>query len=184
MASYTRNYGGSTMVQLIQAVDDELTTAEAAIDALELGVFRRTVTSLTAASPDALTAANSGTLYTFNRAAGVAVVLPAIGASDVGIFFDFFFETTATGDHTITAQAADLLKGGVWMPDFNAAVDAATREAIWFAADGTDDLIITMNGTTKGGKVGSWLRLTAASATSWAVEGVVAGDGTIVTPFS
>jgi hypothetical protein len=141
--------------------------------------YRRPLTSFTTASPTALTAAESGTQYTFNRAAGVAVVLPAVTAAEVGVFYDFFFETTATGDHTITAQAADLLIGGVGIQDFDTANTGA-----YFAADGSDDLIITMNGTTKGGKKGSWLRLTVSSATSWTVQGTLFGDGALATPFS
>jgi hypothetical protein len=142
-------------------------------------LYRRPVTSFTTASPTALTAADSGTQYNFNRAAGVAVVLPAVTASEVGVFYDFFFETTATGDHTITAQAADLLIGAVRIEDFDTA-----NTGTMFAADGSDDLIITMNGTTKGGKKGSHLRLTCSSATSWTVQGNLFGDGTLATPFS
>lgn len=143
---------------------------------------KRNVVSLTAAGPTAITAAQSGSIFAFNRAAGVAVTLPAIAAADVGLTYLFFFETTATGDHTITAAAADLLKGGVFIFDFDAAYTAP--QGVHHRADGSDDLIITMNGTTKGGKVGSWVELTALSATSWGVRGVLAGDGTIVTPFS
>lgn len=146
-------------------------------------LHKRKVTSLTTATPSAITVADSGTLYAFNRAAGVSIALPAIGASDVGTWFDFIFETTATGNHVITAQAGDLLKGGLWCVDFDAVVTAP--QGIFLEPDGTDDLVITMNGTTNGGgKVGSWLRLVATSATSWYVSGTLAGDGTIVTPFS
>jgi hypothetical protein len=141
--------------------------------------YRRPVTSFTTASPAALTAADSGTQYNFNRAGGVAVVLPAVTAAEVGVFYDFFFETTATSDHTITAQAADLLIGGVRIEDFDSA-----NTGSYFAADGSDDLIITMNGSTKGGKKGSYLRLTCSSATSWTVQGNLFGDGTLATPFS
>jgi hypothetical protein len=141
--------------------------------------YRRPVTSFTTASPTALTAADSGTQYAFNRAAGVAVVLPAVTASEVGVFYDFYFQTTATGDHTITAQAADLLIGAVNIQDFDTA-----NTGTMFAADGSDDLIMTMNGTTKGGKKGSWVRFTCGSATSWLVQGYLFGDGTLATPFS
>jgi hypothetical protein len=141
--------------------------------------YRRPLTSLTGAGPTAITAAMSGYQFNFNRAAGVAVTLPAVTASEVGVFFDFYFETTATGDHTITAQAADLLIGGVRIEDFDTA-----NTGSYFAADGSDDLIITMNGTTKGGKKGSYLRVTCSGAASWTVQGNLFGDGTLATPFS
>jgi hypothetical protein len=168
-------YGGRVLWETLDEVRDNITD-------LDAGLNKRTISSLTTATPAALTAAQSGTIFTFNRAAGIAIALPAVGASDVGVWYRFVFETTATGDHTITAQAADLLTGGLWMVDFDAGV--AAPQAVWFAADVSNDLIITMNGTTKGGKLGSWLDLTCVGATRWMVTGLLAGDGTIVTPFS
>jgi hypothetical protein len=141
--------------------------------------YRQPITSLTGAGPTAITAAMSGYKFNFNRAAGVAVTLPAVTAAEVGVFFDFYFETTATGDHTITAAAADILFGGLKIEDFDTA-----NTGSYFAADGSDDLIITMNGTTKGGKKGSNLRVTCSSATAWTVQGQLFGDGTLATPFS
>jgi hypothetical protein len=171
-SGYLMQYNGAAW----EAVGATLPGAVAVSGAL---TYRRPVTSFTTASPTALTAADSGTQYAFNRAAGVAVVLPAVTASEVGVFYDFYFQTTATGDHTITAQAADLLIGAVNIQDFDTA-----NTGTMFAADGSDDLIMTMNGTTKGGKKGSWVRFTCASATSWIVQGYLFGDGTLATPFS
>jgi hypothetical protein len=104
-------------------------------------------------------------------------VLPALTASNVGLEYEFLVTTTATS-LTITAAAGDLLTGGVGMDS----TTAGDSEA--FSADGTDDLIITMNGTTTGGIIGSWVVLTAAGATQWLVRGNLLGSGTMVTPFS
>jgi hypothetical protein len=123
-----------------------------------------------------LTAAQSGSVIECGAAEDF--VLPAITADLVGTNYEFVVTTTATS-LTITAATGDLLKGGVSVMSTGAGVE---NDA--FSADGTDDLIITMNGTTTGGIIGSWVKLTAASATSWLVRGGLIGSGTLVTPFS
>lgn len=125
-----------------------------------------------------MTTAMSGSVMLIDGAS-TDYALPAIGTGDVGVFFDFVSTIISTGTQTITAQAADLLTGGITIAD----VGAAGTD--FFAPDVTDDLIITLNGTTTGGvAVGSWCRLTAISATRWFVEGVFCGSGTLATPFS
>ena len=144
--------------------------------------YRRQVTDTGGAFavPIVLTAAQSGRVLLCDDAAGLDFTLPAIGASDIGIFFDFFVTVTITSNsYRMTAGAADLLFGSVWISDFDTA-----NTGTYFTADGTDDLIFTMNGSTTGGKKGSWVRFTATSATQWFVQGVVFGDGALATPFS
>jgi hypothetical protein len=104
-------------------------------------------------------------------------VLPTITSGNLGMHFKFIVTTTATS-LTITAAALQLLQGGVGMDS----TTAGDGEA--FSADGTDDLIITMNGTTQGGIIGSWVELYAASTTAWLVTGNLLASGTMVTPFS
>jgi hypothetical protein len=128
-----------------------------------------------------LTARDSGTTFFVTLAAGLDVILPAIASIDIGTTFSFKYGVSvATTAHTYTAQAADLLVGQVLSMDFDTAdvVDS-------FAPDVSDDLIITFaSGLTQGGKIGTYFSLTAVSPTRWWVEGVLRGDGTIVTPFS
>lgn len=123
-----------------------------------------------------MTSAMSGSVMLVDGAS-VAYALPAIGAADVGMTFHFVV-TVASTAATITAGAADLLTGGVAI----ASTTAGGTDA--FSPDVSDDLVITMNGTTKGGVIGSWVSLTAISATRWWVQGVLIGSGTLVTPFS
>jgi hypothetical protein len=122
-----------------------------------------------------LTAAMSGALIECGAAEDF--VLPALTAASVGINYEFLVTTTAT-TLTITAATGDLLKGGVPILSTTATENDA------FSADGTDDLIISMNGTTQGGIIGSWVKLTAMSATSWGVRGALIGSGVLITPFS
>ena len=139
--------------------------------------YKRSV--LASSGNTTMTSAMSGSIMLLDGA-GVDYTLPAIGAGDVGM--EFWFVTTVTADgtfQTITAGAADLLTGGVSIMSTTA---GAENDA--FSPDVTDDLIITMNGTTQGGIIGSTLHLIAISATRWYVDGTLIGSGTIVTPFS
>ncbi len=152
-------------------------TFNGAIDAC--GVALKSKRNVLASSGNTtMTSAMSGSVMLIDGAS-TDYALPAIGTGDVGMFFDFVSTIISTGTQTITAQAADLLTGGITIAD----VGAAGTD--FFAPDVSDDLIITLNGTTTGGvAVGSWCRLTAISATRWFVEGVFCGSGTLATPFS
>jgi hypothetical protein len=62
---------------------------------------------------------------------------------------------------------------------------SATLGPKQFAGDGSSHIKVTMNGTTLGGGIGTWLRFRCISATLWNVTGVVnSPSGTIATPFS
>ena len=137
--------------------------------------FKRNV--LASSGNTTMTSAMSGSIMLLDGA-GVDYTLPAIGAGDIGMEFWFAVTVTAT-DQTITAGAADLLTGGVMCMSTAAGVE---NDA--FSPDVTDDLIITMNGTTQGGIIGSTWHLIAISATRWYCDGTTIGSGTLVTPFS
>jgi len=140
--------------------------------------FKYKANVLASSGNTTLTSAMSGSIMLIDGAS-TDYALPAIGTGDVGMCFTFYSTIISTGTQTITAQAADLLTGGITIAD----VGAAGTD--FFAPDVSDDLIITLNGTTTGGvAVGSWCRLTAISATRWFVEGVFCGSGTLATPFS
>lgn len=132
------------------------------------------------ATPRVLTTAQSGSVIVCSAAAGQDITLPAIAAADVGTFFDFVLTATITSNNwRITAASGDFLNGAVWIADFDTANTGA-----YFAANGSSHLVMTMNGGTKGGKAGSWVRFTAISATGWFVYGNLFGDGALATPFS
>jgi hypothetical protein len=124
-----------------------------------------------------LTAAMSGAVI--EAAAAEDYTLPALSTAEAGVNFEFVVITTATS-LTITAATGDLLVGGVSVMSTSA---GAENDA--FSADGTDDLIFTMNGTTQGGIIGSWVKFTAGTTgLRWLVRGGLIGSGTLVTPFS
>lgn len=146
--------------------------------------FKRQVTDTGGvyATPIVLTEAMSGRVILLDDAAGLDFTLPAITASNIGMHFRFVSTVTPTSNnYRITAGAGDILHGAVWIADYNTANTGA-----YFAADGTDDLVMTMNGTTltQGGVKGTVVEFIATSATQWFVTGTLFGDGALATPFS
>jgi len=123
-----------------------------------------------------MTAGMSGSVMLMDSAT-VDYTLPAIGASDIGISFDFVVTVTST-NQSITAGAADLLIGSMTF------MDAATPLFDVFTPDVSDDLIFSTNGSTTGGLIGSCYTFTAISATRWWVSGFNLGSGAAATPFS
>lgn len=144
--------------------------------------FKRQVTSTGGAyaTPIVLTTAQSGRVILVDDAAGLDFTLPAIGTSDVGTHFLFLVTVTVTSNNfRVTAAAGDLLFGALPMSDFDTA-----DKVSYFAPNGSSNLVLTCNGSTTGGKKGSWVEYIATSATQWVVRGYLWGDGTLATPFS
>ena len=150
--------------------------------------YVKDVESLTAATKS-LTAADSGTVYLINRAAGVAITLP-VAAS--GIYYKFIIGTTITSNaFSLTgASAVDIFAASsnvlLWDKDAPGTVSAKQ-----FYADGSDDDVMSMNGGTTGGFIGTELHLYGigtggqGSATAvWHLSGVSYADGTLATPFA
>lgn len=132
------------------------------------------------ATPIVLTAAQSGRTILVDDAAGLDFTLPAVAAAQVGIWYKFIVTVTITSNNLrFTAASGDLLRGGVLIVDFDTA-----NTASYFTPDESDDLIFTANGSTKGGKKGSTVTITAVTATGWYVEGLLYGDGSLATPFA
>lgn len=132
------------------------------------------------ATPIALTEAQSGRVILLDDAAGLDFTLPAVAAAQVGAWYKFIVTVTITSNNLrVTAATGDLLRGGVYIADFDTA-----NTGSYFTPDESDDLIFTANGSTKGGKKGSVVTFTAIHATGWFVEGLLFGDGTLATPFA
>jgi hypothetical protein len=122
-----------------------------------------------------LTAADSGALCVWSTAAGIIYTLPAAAA---GLTFDFVVSVTATSlVHRVVCASGDFLLG-----TFVQSTDGTYTSGLR-AADGATHLAWEGNGTTKGGIVGDWLRVTAISATQWVVYGMGSATGAEATPF-
>lgn len=120
-------------------------------------------------------AAHNGKIIAIDRAAGCVVTLPE--ATGSGARFHIYVKTSISSNalDIRTSPDTDLFEGAV-------AIAVAAGSAM-FAADETDDNEISMNGSTSGGLVGSYLTLADLEDGKWSVTGVLMGSGTEITPF-
>ena len=95
--------------------------------------------------------------------------------NNIGASFHFYVETAAT-DMDIKTDGTDKFKGSILI-----SVDDGTIKGF---VPGASNDVITMNGSTKGGLAGSIVKVTAIGSAKYAVEGIILGSGTIVTPFA
>jgi D-alanyl-D-alanine carboxypeptidase len=95
--------------------------------------------------------------------------------NNLGATFTFVIETEAT-DLDVLTDGTDKFVGGLYT-----GVTNATGKT--FISGASND-VITLNGTTKGGLAGSIITVTAIASAKYAVEGIILGSGTLVTPFA
>ena len=132
--------------------------------------------SITAATKT-LVAADSGTIYGLNRAGGIVVTLPTPAA---GITYTFLVETTfstAGSIRTATVDGTDGFLGNICILD-----TGEIGETDNFQAAATNDFI-DLGSDEQGWLTGGMIRLTGVNTTTWWVEGLLLGDGTLATPF-
>lgn len=110
-----------------------------------------------------------------NSTTGRTLTLPA--SAGTGDVYDIFVAATvSSGSHVVqVANATDVIQGAIHLTTDIAGTSMPTA--------GTTDTI-TMNGSTTGGVVGSWLRLTDFATGFWRLEGGLVCTGTEATPFS
>ena len=131
-------------------------------------------------------AAHAGKILVTNDADGKftlpSIVATAPGRDDdpnqtnnLGAVFTFVVVTAAT-DMDILTDGTDKFVGGT----YTGVTDATGKTFI----SGASNDVITMNGSTKGGLAGSIVKCTAIAAAKYAVEGLILGSGTLVTPFA
>ena len=95
--------------------------------------------------------------------------------NNLGATFTFIVVTAAT-DMDIFTDGTDKFVGGVYIGKDNAS------GKVFLSAASND--VLNMNGSTKGGLVGTVVKCTAIATAKYAIEGLVLGSGTIVTPFA
>ena len=132
--------------------------------------------SITAATKT-LTSADTGTVFGFNRAAGIVVTLPTPAA---GIVYKFLVETTFTGAgqiKTATTDGTDGFLGTAFLFD-----TGEIGETDNFHPASSND-IIDLGAVEQGWLTGGFITLTGVNTTTWFVEAFLMGDGTLATPF-
>ena len=124
----------------------------------------------------AFTAAD-GFCYLVTDADGCAVTLPA---PNIGDRIKIVFGAVTSNNHTVTADATTTLFSGSALIEDTANGDAAEHKV--FAADESDDDVITLNGSTTG--LSGVVELTGISDKMWQVEARLTGSGSVATPFA
>ena len=143
------------------------------------------VTSVTDATLTPTTA-QSGTIFSLNRAAGITVTLPAAAA---GLFYEFHIGTTFTGTFILQgASSSDTFQGMVFQLDKDELGSVvALNEDIDTAGWNTPaaaDYRLTMDADTDGRVIGGHIRCVAITDAIWLLNGHVFGDGTVSHSFS
>ena len=119
------------------------------------------------------------TLPSINTTADSAVAGPGSdpnNLNNIGASFYFYIETLAT-DLDIKTDGTDKFTGAVII-----AVNDGSKKA--FVPGATND-VITLDGTVKGGIVGSVLQITAIDTATYLVHNsLLIGSGSIETPFA
>jgi hypothetical protein len=123
---------------------------------------------------------DSGSIVLFDAASQV-YTLPA---PSVGMYFDFISTITSSTNQEVDTDAATTFIGGTVQIATEAATPSGTIGPKLFSANAASSVHIKMNGTTKGGIIGSSFRMVCVSSTLWYIEGNLLGSGTIVTPFT
>ena len=96
--------------------------------------------------------------------------------NNIGATFTFYVDTTAT-DVQIVTDGVDKFTGAAMI-----AVDNGSKKAFF---PGLSNDVLSMNGTTTGGIIGSVIQVTALETAQYLVHNtLILGSGTIVTPFS
>lgn len=124
-----------------------------------------------------VTSASAGKVIPLNRAAGIAVTLPA--AAGTGAEYRFYIGTTITSNSTTikVANASDIMSGTAIVAN-----DTDASASIFETAADSDT--ITFNGTTTGGVKGAWVELVDVATNNWWVRITGAATGSEATPFS
>lgn len=125
----------------------------------------------------ALLPSDSGAAVVFDQAAGITITLPP---PSPGMWFEFFVGVTATSAaHKVITDAATTFLLGTFAQSTDSTYTEARR-----AANGTDIVAWSGNGSTTGGIVGDWFEVFYFSATQWFINGRGSATGAEASPFA
>jgi hypothetical protein len=144
-------------------------------------IKRPVIASTAYASPTVLTATQSGALCLMDRIAGCVYTLPAATAANTGVYFEFVQTATVTSNASTIqgATSSDLFIAGSSIFQTK-----ATTDGVYYSPNGFSNYQITQDGSTKGGIIGAWYRVTCTGLNAWHVTGFQSGTGVVATPFA
>ena len=131
--------------------------------------------SVTDATVSLTKAKHDGKVIVLNRAAGIAVTLPA--ATGSGCMFKIVVGTTFTSSATIKVVGNDIMQGSCIQ-----GADGGNTVVSYDTAADSDT--ITLDGATTGGLIGEWIELIDMKADTWMVHMIQNATGAEATPFS
>ena len=117
----------------------------------------------------------------------MTVTLPA---AEAGLHFSIHVGTTITSNNFIItgATSADVFQGQLVANDFTdlGSITVLNENVVTVGFDqpAAADHQIVMDGSTKGGKLGSFVNCVAISDSKWFVDGFLSSDGTLATCFT
>lgn len=135
------------------------------------------VVNCTASTLAVTLASHDKKIVTLNRAAGIAVTLPA--ASGSGAVYTFHINTAVTSNTTTikVANASDVMTGKAFVISDGAAA------VLGYAAGASDDTI-TLDGSTTGGLKGDVIVIKDVATNLFHVLAHTSATGSEATPFS
>jgi hypothetical protein len=132
-----------------------------------------------------LTKGQTNSTFLLDRATGTSYTLPA---PVVGLEFSFLCTVTqASGANVVVTNTTSVyLVGSVVMFSGEKVTPSSTLGPYQFNSPiGSTYGRISMDGTTKGGEIGTWFTATCISTTTWMVSGVInSPSGNLATPFA
>lgn len=141
------------------------------------GAFGDPLVNVTASTLTVTRAEHARKIVTLNRAAGVAVTLPA--ATGTGETYTFVIGTAISGGTTtFTCAGADKLQGHAWSISDNAGA------VLGYVATAGTSTIVTLDGSTQGGYAGHSVTFTDTASARWTVNSSGKATGAEATPFS
>jgi hypothetical protein len=173
---------GILSAQMVASAADALLSGTLAATAAEINRAAKNSTRPVAAGAASLTvtqALHDGKTIMLDQATGVAVTLPAMSGSGARYRFVCTVNTSG-GSQVITATGAHLF-GGMY---FNTDTGAGTLFTAVAAANAGGSTVITLDGSTKGGRKGDWFEIEDLASGYGQVRGSLNGSGTEASPFS
>jgi hypothetical protein len=171
------------------------TAVDVVLERIEAGVWGPTtgqivsrgvpIVNCTTSTLTVTAASHAGRIITLNRAAGIAVTLPA--ATGTGNVYTFIVGTTFTANGTIAvASNTDYMRGRVYtLSDGAAAVlGYSTSNSGTVATESDTITLYTASSNTTGGIIGDVIVLRDIGTAVWHVLGHTQSGGTEATPFS
>lgn len=166
-------FARDALQRVLTLVNADLVAVEARATLLEPAVIDCTASTLTVTA-----ALHAQRTVTLNRAAGIAVTLPA--ATGSGNRYKFIVGTTFTSSGTIKVVGDDIMVGHAIL-----AQDSADTVVQFGTAADTDTITFyTAASNTTGGIKGAVVDLIDMAADTWHVMYVSEAGGTEATPFS